>query len=123
MLGLSEGKWKLQLLSYTEVKHSSSPPPPPENKQTKKHKHAIYRSKHEPLVKLPWNTYILKQDQRGTSGSGTPATAAPSLSTLQSCRTQAAWDRPPKEEGAGQASSPMQQQKAVKRQRILERRL
>lgn len=42
----------------------------------KQNKPAVYRSKHEPFMKLPWSTYILKCNQKSTSGSGIPASAA-----------------------------------------------
>lgn len=72
-------------------------------------------------MKLPWSTYILEHNWRSTSGSGIPATAAQLLSVLLSCRAQARWNRLLKEEGAGLARSSLRQQKAVKKQRILEK--
>lgn len=74
-------------------------------------------------MKLSQSTYILEHDQRNTSGSRTPATAARLLSMLLSCRAQAGRYRLLKEEGMGLAISPLRQEKAVKRERILEKRL
>lgn len=119
VLSLSKRNWKLQPLSYTEVKHSSLPSPP----RKEQNKPVVYRSKHEPFMKLPQRAYILKHNQRSASGSGIPATAAQLLSMLLSRRAQAGWKRLPKEEGARLASSPLRQQKAVKRERILEKEI
>jgi len=115
MLGLSEGNWKLQLLAYTDVRHSSSPPKKRQNEPV------VHRSNHDPLMKLSWIACILKHNRRHTSGSRTPATAARLLSMLLSCRAQAGWNRLLKAAGAGLASSPLRQQKAVQRERILEK--
>lgn len=112
--------YQRELETSAAILHRGETPLLPPKKQNKP---AVYRSKHEPFMKLLWSTYILKRNWRSKSGHRTPATAARSLSMLLSSRAQAGWNTLLKEEGAGQASSPLRQQKAVKRERILEKRL
>lgn len=97
----------------------SHPPPSAKAKQARSLQIKA-RTLHETPVE---HHYIPKCNQRSTSGSGIPASAARPLSMLQTRRARAGWNSLPKGEGTGLASSPLRQQKATGRRGYCKKRL